>query len=133
MPALTSNINTFFVTHDKVVRFVALAKQNPSSSERSHSLVRNVNKKDHTFSRPPQAVWFVYRRLRYIKDWLCQNLIRNSGGWPISKRDHAIRMRIGHVRYVWPRRDGTGSNTPSRGRVDYLAYCGCFGVSQTKI
>ena len=41
---------------------------------------------------------------------------------------------IGHVRYVWPRRDGTGSNTPSRGRVDYLAYGGCcFGVSQPKI
>ena len=41
---------------------------------------------------------------------------------------------IGHVRYVWPRRDGTGSNTPSRGRVDYLAYGGyCFGVLQPKI
>ena len=27
---------------------------------------------------------------------------------------------IGHVRYVWQRRDGTGSNTPSRDRVDVV-------------
>ena len=51
---------------------------------------------------------------------------------PLEPREE--RARIGHVRYVWPRRDGTGSNTPSLGRVDYLAYGGCcFGVSRTKI
>ena len=41
------------------------------------------------------------------------------------------QLAIAHVRYVWPRRDGTGSNTPSRGRVDYLAYGGCcFGLDR---
>ena len=42
-----------------------------------------------------------------------------------NPEDEVVSFAIGHVRYVWSRRDGTGSNTPSRGRVDYLAYGGC--------
>ena len=37
-----------------------------------------------------------------------------------AKWDHdtfSNSLIIGHARYVWPRREGTGSITPSRGRV----------------